>query len=133
MRIFIEFKEFYCYNSNKMGIHNTYLQKKDTISEITEINQTGKSARGNESAANSSNQITDMGQIGELVRFHRKKSQLTQKQLADLSGVGKTVVYDIEKGKQSVQLKTLIQILNTLNMNISIQSPLMDAYSGRKE
>ncbi len=115
-------------------IHNTRLQKKkETVPRVAETNQTEKPDRENESAPNKSNQATDMGQIGELVRFHRKKSQLTQKQLADLSGVGKTVVYDIEKGKQSVQLKTLIQILNTLNMNISIQSPLMETYSGSKK
>lgn len=77
---------------------------------------------------NQTHEFTDMSKIGELVRFHRKKSQLTQKQLADLSGVGKTVVYDIEKGKQTVRLNTLIQILSTLNMNISIQGPLIDSY-----
>ncbi len=102
----MESKEFYCYNSNMASAYNIHLQEtKDQTSKAT-----------------------DMSQIGELVRFHRKKSKLTQKQLADLSGVGKTVVYDIEKGKQSIQLKTLVQILKTLNMTLSIQSPLMDAY-----
>jgi HTH-type transcriptional regulator / antitoxin HipB len=44
--------------------------------------------------------------IGKIIIFHRKKSKLTQRQLADLAGVGKTVVFDIEKGKETVQLNS---------------------------
>jgi serine/threonine-protein kinase HipA len=39
--------------------------------------------------------------LSEIVLFHRKKSGLTRNQLADLAGVGKTVIYDIEKGKET--------------------------------
>jgi len=35
--------------------------------------------------------------IGEIVLFHRKQSGLSRDQLAVLAGVGKTVIYDIEK------------------------------------
>ncbi|MHB9013292.1 MAG: helix-turn-helix domain-containing protein, partial [Ignavibacteriaceae bacterium] len=41
--------------------------------------------------------------IAKIVRFHRMKSGLNQKQLADHAGVGKTTVFDIEKGKESVR------------------------------
>jgi DNA-binding XRE family transcriptional regulator len=37
-------------------------------------------------------------EISDIVLFHRKKSGLSRNQLADLAGVGKTVIYDIEKG-----------------------------------
>jgi DNA-binding XRE family transcriptional regulator len=40
----------------------------------------------------------------KVVRFHRKKSGLTQQELAKLAGVGKTVVFDLEKGKKSIQM-----------------------------
>jgi len=39
--------------------------------------------------------------------------------------VGKTVIYDLEKGKESVQLDTLRKILKVLNITIVITSPLM--------
>ncbi len=42
-----------------------------------------------------------------MVLFHRKKSGLKQKGLAQLAGVGKIVVFDIEKGKETVQLDAL--------------------------
>ena len=64
-------------------------------------------------------------QIGKMVRFHRKKAKLSQVELAQLSGIGKTAVFDIEKGKLSVQLSTLLRVLNVLNIKVEFLSPLM--------
>ena len=64
-------------------------------------------------------------QIGKIIIFHRKKSKLTQKQLADLAGVGKTVVFDIEKGKETVQLNSLLKVLSVLNIKFEMKSSLM--------
>jgi len=67
-----------------------------------------------------------MENIGALIRCHRKKSNLTQKQLADLAGVGKTVVFDIEHGKKSVQFDTLQKVCSVLNISIKLDSPVMN-------
>ena len=64
--------------------------------------------------------------LSEIVLFHRKKSGLTRNQLADLAGVGKTVIYDIEKGKESIRLSTLQKVLKALNIKITFTSPLME-------
>ena len=64
-------------------------------------------------------------QIGRTIIFHRKKIRLTQKQLADLAGVGKTVVFDIEKGKETVQLNSLLKVLSVLNIKLEMKSSLM--------
>jgi y4mF family transcriptional regulator len=64
-------------------------------------------------------------QLSEVIRFHRNKSGLTQKGLADLAGVGKTVIYEIEKGKETIQLDTIKKILSVLNIKIKFESPLM--------
>lgn len=63
--------------------------------------------------------------IGQMIRFHRKKSGLTQENLGKLAGLGKTVIFDIEKGKLSVRLNTLLKVLHVLNIKIVFQSPLM--------
>ena len=42
-------------------------------------------------------------EIGKLVFFHRKKSGLSRNQLAELAGVGKTLIYDLENGKQTIR------------------------------
>ena len=64
--------------------------------------------------------------IAEIIRLHRKAARLSRIELAELAGVGKTVIYDIEKGKVSVQLDTLAKILKVLNITLVLRSPLMD-------
>ena len=66
--------------------------------------------------------------ISELVRFHRKRSQLSQKRLAELAGVGKTAVFDVEKSKPTVRLATLRRIFDALNIQIEFKSPLMQEW-----
>lgn len=65
-------------------------------------------------------------EISEIVELHRKVAKLSRVQLAELAGVGKSVIYDIEKGKESVQLDTLRKILKVLNIKIVLTSPLME-------
>ncbi len=67
--------------------------------------------------------------LGEIVLFHRKQSGLSRKQLADLSGVGKTVIYDIEKGKETIRFATLYKVLKALNITIKYKSPLMEIFN----
>jgi HTH-type transcriptional regulator/antitoxin HipB len=64
-------------------------------------------------------------QISHMVRFHRKQAGLTQEGLGKLAGLGKTVVFDIENGKLSSRLETLLKILNVLNIEMDFNSPLM--------
>jgi HTH-type transcriptional regulator/antitoxin HipB len=64
--------------------------------------------------------------LNEIVRFHRKKSGLSRNQLADLAGVGKTVIYDIENGKETIRFSTLQKVLTALNIKITFTSPLME-------
>lgn len=64
--------------------------------------------------------------LAKIIRFHRKKAGLTQKSLADLAGVGKTVIFDLEKGKESVQFDIIMKVLKVLNVNINYESPIMN-------
>lgn len=61
--------------------------------------------------------------IASLVHYYRKQSGLSQQELARLAGVGKTVIYDIEKGKESVRLNTLLKVLDVLNIQIKFETP----------
>jgi y4mF family transcriptional regulator len=63
--------------------------------------------------------------LGKIVRFHRKKSGLTQAEVARLAGVGKTVVFQLEKGKTTVRMDTASRILSVLNIRLEAVSPLM--------
>jgi len=63
--------------------------------------------------------------FADTIRMHRKKAGLTQKALAYLAGVGKTAVWNVEAGKQTVQLNILLALLDTLNIQIHLESPLI--------
>ena len=68
--------------------------------------------------------MTTNTKIANMVRYFRKQSGLSQLQLAELAGVGKTVVFDIEKGKATVQLNSLLKVLDVLNIQLKFQTPL---------
>lgn len=67
--------------------------------------------------------------IGKAVRHHRRRSGLSQRALAELAGVGKTSVFDIEKGKATVRLATLMAVLHVLNIDLVMKSPLIDEFA----
>ena len=62
--------------------------------------------------------------LGVLIKDHRKKAGLTQLQLADLAGIGKTTVFDIEKNKETVRFNNILAVLQVLNIKIEFKSPL---------
>ena len=65
-----------------------------------------------------------MAELGDLVRALRRAAGLTQVRLADLAGVGKTSVHDIEKGKTTVRMDTLFAVLRVLNVGVHFSGPL---------
>lgn len=64
-----------------------------------------------------------MQRIGKLVLYHRKRAGLSRLALADLAGVGKTTVFDIENGKSTVQVQNLVAVLGVLNIRIEANGP----------
>lgn len=68
-------------------------------------------------------------QIGSILFFHRKKAGLSRKRLSELSGVGTTTIYDIERGKPRVELIGVLTLLATLNISLLLESPFMREYT----
>ena len=66
--------------------------------------------------------------LKELVHFHRKQAGLSRRQLAEIAGVSETVIYFLEKGKETMQWNIVAAILHALNIAITFQSPLMTEY-----
>ena len=62
--------------------------------------------------------------LGLFIKEHRKKAGLTQLQLANLAGVGKTTVFDIEKNKTTVSLNNLLAVIKILNIEVQFKSPM---------
>ncbi len=74
----------------------------------------------------------DIKEISKVIKYHRKISGLSRVDCARLAGLGKTVIYDIEHGKETVQLRSLMKLLSVLNITIELQSPLMKKYLNEK-
>lgn len=70
--------------------------------------------------------------LADILRKHRKAAGLSQLELAELAGVGKTVVFDLEKGKETVRLDTLRKVLRVLNIRVQLNSPLMNQFTNDK-
>lgn len=77
--------------------------------------------------------MNNIQSIADIIKYHRIKAGLSQKELADIADVGKTVVFDIEKGKETVQFKSINNILKALNISILLESPLMNKYKQEHE
>ena len=70
--------------------------------------------------------------LGEMIQFHRKKAGLSRNELAVMADVGKTVIYDIEHGKQTIHFQSVIKILSVLNIQLDFKSPFMDEFKQNK-
>lgn len=61
--------------------------------------------------------------IAKMIKYYRKQSGLSQRDFAKIAGIGKTALFDIEKGKETVQLNTLLKVLDVLNIKMQFDTP----------
>ncbi|MBU2646917.1 helix-turn-helix domain-containing protein [bacterium] len=61
--------------------------------------------------------------LSELILKVRKHTGLTQTELADLAGVAKNLVYELEKGKMTVRYSNLLKVLHVLNIEVKYVLP----------
>jgi HTH-type transcriptional regulator / antitoxin HipB len=58
--------------------------------------------------------------IGQFVRARRKADGLTQRELAELAGVGARVVWDLERGKPTMRMDAVRSVLAVFGKTIGI-------------
>ena len=61
-----------------------------------------------------------MGQVAVEVRARRKALRLNQRDLADISGVSERFVRFVEQGKPSVQVDSLLALLEALGLQLEV-------------
>ena len=59
-------------------------------------------------------------QIGQLIRAARKEQGLTQVELASLAQVGPRFIGELEKGKQTLAIEKVLQVLDALGIELTI-------------
>ncbi|MHC6595177.1 type II toxin-antitoxin system Y4mF family antitoxin [Arthrobacter sp. C152] len=60
------------------------------------------------------------GRLAAEVRARRRVLRLTQRDLADMAGVSERFVRFVEQGKPSIQLDSLVAVLDTLGLELEI-------------
>ena len=66
--------------------------------------------------------ITSITELGHLIREHRRNSNITQVDLAAMCGVGPHFISELEKGKTTVQLDKVLQVLTYLGLEMHIET-----------
>ena len=61
-----------------------------------------------------------MGQVALEVRARRKSLRLNQRDLADIAGVSERFVRFVEQGKPSVQVDSLLALLEALGLELQV-------------
>lgn len=67
-----------------------------------------------------------MSSIGQQIKERRKSLRVTQRQLAELSGVGINTLTKIERGEANPSLRILERILDTLGLELSTAVKTID-------
>jgi HTH-type transcriptional regulator / antitoxin HipB len=70
--------------------------------------------------------------ITEAVQTHRKRAGLSRVELAKLAGIGQKAIFELEHGKQTTQLDTLLKILTVLNIKLWLESPFQTTLRRRQ-
>jgi HTH-type transcriptional regulator/antitoxin HipB len=71
-------------------------------------------------------------QLGELVRNTRKKLGLTQSQIALASGVGVRFMVDLEAGKPTLRLESVLKVIDALGGELQING-LADIHDSQNQ
>ncbi|MEA2024325.1 MAG: type II toxin-antitoxin system Y4mF family antitoxin [Actinomycetota bacterium] len=61
-----------------------------------------------------------MDEVGALVRQRRKALRVDQQTVADLAGVSRKLVSDIERGKPTVRMDGLLAVLAAIGLTLEV-------------
>ncbi|MEA1876013.1 MAG: helix-turn-helix transcriptional regulator [Bacteroidota bacterium] len=73
-----------------------------------------------------------MEQLGENIRLARKRRKLTATQVSERANISRNTLYLLEKGKSSVSIGALFNVLRVLGLQKDILKLAADDELGRK-
>lgn len=65
--------------------------------------------------------VADAEETGRLLRARRQQLHLTQDQVAEVIGVNRRVVGELERGKRSVRLAIVLEAARALGLDVDLQ------------
>lgn len=70
--------------------------------------------------------IMDLKEIGQIIRERRAVLGVNQRTVSELSGVAVNTLVAIERGKGDPQITTLLEILDTIGLQLDVKSKVME-------
>lgn len=67
--------------------------------------------------------LNDVVDLGKAIRKARKARGLTQQSFADLAGVGRRFISELEKGKKTLEIGKVLHVAKAVGIQISFQQP----------
>ena len=85
--------------------------------------QTSDSSRSPEGTPRSAQPFRLYGaaSIGPAIRHYREEAGLTQSQLAEMAGLNRTYLSDLEQGKETEQMRRILRVLKLLGVRATLQ------------
>ncbi len=66
--------------------------------------------------------VPTISPLGAAVRARRKNLRLSQEQLGRLSGCGRIFIHALERGKKTVRLDKVLDVLRTLGLQLAVEA-----------
>ncbi|MDZ7626073.1 MAG: helix-turn-helix transcriptional regulator [Ignavibacteriaceae bacterium] len=73
-----------------------------------------------------------LNELGENIRLARLRRKLSTKQVAERAGIGRTTLYEIERGNPNVSIGNCAQVLSVLGLENDLLNVAKDDLLGRK-
>ena len=68
----------------------------------------------------------DLKEIGQIIKERRAVMGVNQRTVSELSGVAVNTLVAIERGKRNPQITTLLDILNTIGLQLDVKPKVME-------
>lgn len=65
--------------------------------------------------------LSSTAELGDIIRSVRKAQGLTQLDMAGLAGLSNRFVIDLERGKPTLQVQKVLDVLNLLGLEVLIR------------
>lgn len=85
--------------------------------------QTSKDASSREKAPHPDRpfRLYTAASVGPAIRQYREQAGLTQAQLAEMAGLNRTYLSELERGKETEQFRRILRVLKLLGVRATLQ------------
>jgi len=66
--------------------------------------------------------VSQLAEIGQLIRQHRKSFKITANAAAETAGISRVMLHRIEKGEPTVSMGAYLNVMSALDLNLHLSA-----------